>query len=351
MMAALCMLFLVAFSDYRASATPIDETGDDGDTQATVVYYKGVVTGNVNVRVDAGTDYDRLSHNGSYIQLQPGDEVLILGEKMVGDKPWYQIRFDASDGTELVGYSTSTYITRTSETITPTPTPEPTPTPTLTPTPTPTPTPSPSPSPTPVPSEVVPPTAEEGQDFKLFWTILGVVAVLIVLCVVLILIKNRMMLSGNSRLMTQKMKKIKEINPERETTKKNGTVRKKKPEIRTLSEETDHTMVDQTTLHGRMFDADGMELPTVDAVKASAVRESEEKRALRTMIDELNEHDLVEHKYFGIGEVYDNSDVKLLEVRFGSDVRFLNKDSLVAKRLLSRYEGDADAAARGTRRK
>ena len=58
------------------------------------------------------------------------------------------------------------------------------------------------------------------------------------------------------------------------------------------------------------------------------------------MINKLKPHDLVVHKYFGKGEVYDNSDVKLLEVRFGSDVRFLNKESLISKHLLVKLDDD-----------
>ena len=43
-------------------------------------------------------------------------------------------------------------------------------------------------------------------------------------------------------------------------------------------------------------------------------------------------------EYYGKGEVYDNSDIGRIEVRFGNDVRFLNKDDLVSKKLLSKYE-------------
>ena len=74
--------------------------------------------------------------------------------------------------------------------------------------------------------------------------------------------------------------------------------------------------------------------PISDARNESS-KDGEEKKALRMRIQKLREHDIVIHKYFGRGEVFDNSDVRLIEVRFGNDVRFLNKDNLAAKKLLT----------------
>ncbi|MBQ9119909.1 MAG: hypothetical protein IJY09_07665, partial [Lachnospiraceae bacterium] len=77
-----------------------------------------------------------------------------------------------------------------------------------------------------------------------------------------------------------------------------------------------------------------------DEIRANAARENEERKALREEIENLREHDLVIHKYFGKGEVYDNSDVRLIEVRFGGDVRFMNKDALAAKKLMKKCSED-----------
>lgn len=63
-------------------------------------------------------------------------------------------------------------------------------------------------------------------------------------------------------------------------------------------------------------------------------QENTDKKSLRTAINGLKQHDIILHKFFGKGEVYDNSDVRLIEVRFGSDVRFLNKEQLVNKKLI-----------------
>ena len=59
-----------------------------------------------------------------------------------------------------------------------------------------------------------------------------------------------------------------------------------------------------------------------------------EKEVLKEEIDRLHIGDMVYHEYFGKGIVRDNSDVKVIEISFGQDVRFLNKASCAAKRLL-----------------
>ena len=79
--------------------------------------------------------------------------------------------------------------------------------------------------------------------------------------------------------------------------------------------------------------------------------ESDEKRALREAIERLQEHDIVYHTIYGEGEVYDNSDVKLIEVRFGNDMRFLKKDQLVAKRELKIIDEEDQSIARRRNRR
>jgi hypothetical protein len=59
-----------------------------------------------------------------------------------------------------------------------------------------------------------------------------------------------------------------------------------------------------------------------------------EKEVLKEEIDRLRIGDMVYHEYFGKGVVRDNSDVKVIEISFGQDVRFLNKASCASKRLL-----------------
>ena len=57
-----------------------------------------------------------------------------------------------------------------------------------------------------------------------------------------------------------------------------------------------------------------------------------EKEILRDEIDGLRPGDIVYHEIFGKGVVFDNSDVKRIEIRFGTDIRFIDKAGCVAKR-------------------
>ena len=59
-----------------------------------------------------------------------------------------------------------------------------------------------------------------------------------------------------------------------------------------------------------------------------------EKELLREEIDGLRPGDVVYHEYLGKGIVFDNSDVKRIEIRFGTDVRFIDKMDCVAKKLM-----------------
>ena len=73
-----------------------------------------------------------------------------------------------------------------------------------------------------------------------------------------------------------------------------------------------------------------------DRVLEEAAESKRAKEILKEEIDRMKPGDVVYHKYFGKGVVYDNSDIKVIEVRFGPDVRFLNKASCAAKKLLKK---------------
>ena len=59
-----------------------------------------------------------------------------------------------------------------------------------------------------------------------------------------------------------------------------------------------------------------------------------EEMILRRKLDELKEQDVIVHKKRGVGEVIDNSDPNIIQVRFDRDLRFLKKDKLVQKHLV-----------------
>ncbi len=332
-------LFIIAggisFTDrYVVNAT-------ETTTQEETVFYKGLVNSKVNVRLGPGTEYDKLVVDDKQVQLNSGDEVVIIGEaKATSGIVWYNISFEYN-GAEVEGFSTSSYIAKTDETITPTPLP--------TPSPTNTPTPKPEPTMTSVPTEIVKPIddikdearVEKENDIKKYIIlVLSAFGVFIVLIIVLKLVRRRKK-NVNSD-MSVKVDKIKQVKIE-ETE---GKGKKRKPEIKKLSDDVPVVETSKEEVYLAGIEPDDSvyneDYTSVDAsgIRENASKEAEEKKALRAEIERLQEHDIVVHKYFGEGEVYDNSDVNLLEVRFENDVRFLNKDSLVSKRLLEVFDDE-----------
>ncbi len=303
--------------------------------EASTVFYEGVTTNTVNVREGAGTDNPQIEYNGIPVKLGVGVDVIILSEQTVGSKVWYEINF-VWEGADLTGFATSSYILKSDVTVTLTPTP--TPSPTITPSPEPTPTPTAEPTDAAATNTPMPPMNGESGDFNSVWAVIIAIVVICVIAIVVIYIKNKIAF-GNSKNseMLQKVKNLKNISlkegreGKEPKAAKEQVIARKRPEVRVVNDEDS----EEDALENAEFeDVFNDQVPTAEGIKASATKESEEKKALRARIDGLKQHDIVVHKYFGKGEVYDNSDVKLLEVRFASDVRFLNKDSLVAKRLL-----------------
>ncbi len=55
---------------------------------------------------------------------------------------------------------------------------------------------------------------------------------------------------------------------------------------------------------------------------------------VRARLEQLREQDRIQHKLYGEGEVIDNSDAEIIQVRFGRDLRFLKKEKLARKDLV-----------------
>lgn len=312
----------------------------------TDVFYKGEAEGKVNVRVAPGQDNEQVTHGGEKVQLKAGDVVTIIGEEMVGDKVWYKVHFMIGSD-EIIGYSTSSYIKKTSVQITPTPTPTPEPTPSPTPEPTKEPEPTEEVTPSAVPEEK--PEEEEKSGGKG-----GIIAAVIVILLAggaLVFLKSRKAQAAG-KAASRKMAQLKKMKLESGDNEEEDNSRgRRKPEVKTKVNyrETQADQVYQDVyLKKGASGNENQENPEYayidqgdsEEIKANAARENEERRALREEIENLREHDLVIHKYFGKGEVFDNSDVRLIEVRFGGEARFMNKDALAAKKLMKRCSED-----------
>ena len=147
--------------------------------------------------------------------------------------------------------------------------------------------------------------------------------------------------SGSDDAASRKVDRLKKLNLD------NRDSGRKVPQIKRLDVESSAPEeVRQDVYYKNSYDSGE------DDLKRNAEKDTDERRALRAAIDRLQEHDIVYHTTYGEGEVFDNSDVKLIEVRFGNDMRFLKKDQLVAKReLLIIDEEDQSIAKRRNKRR
>ncbi|MDE7327463.1 MAG: SH3 domain-containing protein [Lachnospiraceae bacterium] len=337
--AGLCFGFAALTFNAAAAMPPVVQAYAEV-TDYTDVYYEGVAEGKVNVRVAAGENSEQVMHGGAKVQLKAGDRVTIIGEDMVGTKVWYHILFER-DGEEITGFCTSSYVEKTSKQVEITPTPAPTPTPTPDPTPTSDATPTPDVTPTPVPPAE--PEKEEKDGVNT-----GIIIALVVVVVAgagLIFLKSKKAQEAG-KAASRKMAQLKKMKIAEGGEGADDGRGRRKPEVKSKANyrETQAEQVYQDVYVKRGMEEEpvaGADYAYLDQggaeeIKANAAKENEERRALRAEIEDLREHDLVIHKYFGKGEVYDNSDVRLIEVRFGSDVRFMNKDALAAKKLMKR---------------
>lgn len=74
----------------------------------------------------------------------------------------------------------------------------------------------------------------------------------------------------------------------------------------------------------------------VEAVSEAApvVAVASDATALLEKLNQLKEQDTLYHKLYGEGEIIDNSDSEVIQVRFGRDLRFLKKEKLAKKELV-----------------
>ncbi len=352
--------------------------------------YDGSAVGNVRVRSGAGTDNPVLTdESGSEIVLSPGSKVTITGEDTAPNgKQWYHVSFSYG-GDSYTGYCFAEYIEKSEEPVqaaTPTPEPTVTPVPTFTPTPTPT----NIPTPTQVP-------AKNGGGSGLNGIIIAIAVIIISICALVYFkhAKELATINASGNRSAKKIKKIDEKVNGVQASNKNG---KRKPQIKESKkniDERDNSLTEGVYIKksvsknesssyydgkhkqnlylddgedeyleetkededisqaGENYHAPEGEYDTASSAIKNADSEylyvgktqknrnlpgSEEEKqediTYRDEISSLREHDMVIHKYFGRGEVFDNNDVRLMEVHFGNDTRFLNKEQLVREHLI-----------------
>lgn len=314
---------------------------NEGDT-----VYKGVVNRNVNIRSGAGTQNSILKdRDGNDVQLRAKDEVAILGREFDEDDVWYHIAFNRN-GELLEGHAFGEYIDKVATVLTPKTTPTPIPSPS------PTPRPTKQLTPTPVPTVTTPtsaPVVSEKQGNS-HGTLLAIIVVFIIIA------------GGAGAFWYMKKSGYGQHDGENEDEPENNTnsrgplradgtpistrtrrsesegtygtpqkrTREKQDEVSILADRERARLMNEEMIRkyrsGEQTD-DEEELKKI----AASLKEKED---LKEEIDNLRIGDMVYHEYFGKGIVRDNSDVKVIEISFGQDVRFLNKASCASKRLL-----------------
>ena len=329
------------------------------ETSVTTPYIATVNTENLNVRIGYGGNFDQLRVDGKLIILHEGDQVAVFES---GTSPsgylWYEIRW-MEDGLEYHGYVRGKYLDLSEEVAMPlvTPTPTSTPTPTATPTPEATPTPVITQGPAEAPSMTPVPTQAPEKNGILGTALKGIGLVLFLLLLaaavyVVIMKRKKENVKAETAEKIDSLKNIQLDKGQEEEEDNVVNIMRRRPEpvsgevketpSRPKAYESDATMLARKE-HARVVNEEIMERsrfydPNEEKKKQDELKQLskslKEKELLRDEIDNLIPGELVYHEYFGKGVVFDNSDVKVIEIRFGTDVRFINKASCVAKKLM-----------------
>lgn len=314
--------------------------------------YRGIVTTyGLNVRTAAGKDNPVVKVGEEGVTLDKGDEVAILDQAESSRQIWYKVSFRRDD-TIIVGYVHSSYVDMMEDVLDPLTTP--------TPIPTPSPTPEPA-TPTPVPATATPTPPVQEEPEPADGSGGGLVALLVVVAIAAsalvglwYLKKRNDDMKGNET--SEKLDNLKNISLSNAPLSADGTpipvMKRRDPveedRMEELTEEPRRAPVERQDEASLLADKERARLMNEEMIRQSRNGENEEEEAhlreiaaslkekevLKEEIDRLRIGDMVYHEYFGKGIVRDNSDVKVIEISFGQDVRFLNKVSCAAKRLL-----------------
>lgn len=287
-----------------------------------------VTVSELNVRTGIGATNDLVKVDGKTLVLHTDDRVAIMSRGYTSSNVmWYEVRW-VENGVEYHGYVNASYVKDTKETAVPlpTPTPEATPTPTPAPTPTATPTPLPTPTATPAPVEE-PDSSGLGKGLVTALEAVGILVLLLVLAMIvyfLISRKKRAVLIAET---SEKIDSLRNV----QISKGPEDISGNPIPIMHRKETEEYGREPESYYPGAVGDSEQ---------KTQLAEAMKEKEALKAEIEGLRIGDRVYHEYFGAGTVLDNSDVRLVQVEFGSgplrDVRFINKSSCVAKKLMKK---------------
>lgn len=315
---------------------------------------KGVITTyGLNVRTAPGKDNPVVKIDGEGVSLDKNDHVAIIGEGESSGQVWFKVSFKRGENL-IVGYVHSSYVTVTEEVLPPIATPTPIPTPSPTPEPA-TPTPEPDPITPTLPPEETDNAGQSGdkEDGGNGGSIIAILVVVFIAAgalVALWYLKKRTD-DGKGTETSEKIDNLKNMTLPNAPLSTDGTpiaVMKRREVVAEPAEDYRRQPVERQDEASILADKERARLMNEEMIRQSRNGENveeeaklkeiaatlKEKEVLKEEIDRLRIGDMVYHEYFGKGIVRDNSDVKVIEISFGQDVRFLNKVSCAAKRLL-----------------
>ncbi len=348
--AAVFGCLLAAKGTVASAATEAIYEYDDKTEGKDVI--KGVITTyGLNVRTAPGKDNPVVKIDDKGVTLDKNDHVAIIGEGESGSQVWYKVSFKRGEDL-IVGYVHSSYVTVTEEVLPPIATPTPIPTPSPTPEPA-----TPTPEPEPI-TPTLPPEETDGGEKKGnnggdgggIIAIVVVVAIAAGALVALWYLKKRTD-DGKGTETSEKIDTLKKMTLPNGPLSADGTpiaVMKRREVMTEPEEDYRRQPVERQDEASILADKERARLMNEEMIRQSRNGENveeeaklkeiaatlKEKEVLKEEIDRLRIGDMVYHEYFGKGIVRDNSDVKVIEISFGQDVRFLNKVSCAAKRLL-----------------
>ncbi len=308
--------------------------------------YRGVVTTyGLNVRSGAGRNNPIVELNGADVTLDKDDEVAILDQAIDDGQVWYKVSF-LKDETILVGYIHSSYVNLTVDVVAPLATPTPVPTAT------------PIPTPTEVPEEVTatptPQVQDESEDDGNGGGLVALLVVAVIAAGAFVALwyikKHTDDMKGSET--SEKLDNLKNVPLSTGPLSVDGTpipvMKRREQPVQEEYDEARRHPAERQDEASILADKERARLMNEEMIRQSRTGENaeedarlreiaenlKEKEVLKEEIDRLHIGDMVYHEYFGKGIVRDNSDVKVIEISFGQDVRFLNKASCAAKRLL-----------------
>lgn len=327
-----CIVAVVIVMSTPRQAMAIKEpTYEYTDETANIYAYVVDIIADIEVLDAPGYENNKVYYNGEQLVLKAGDRVAGMNSITTAyTELWYEVRW-VEENVEFHGYIysgyrngkwTTKYAEMSSEAAMNIPTP--TPTPTNTPTPTPTNTPTPSPTPVPV---------QEKSEFPIipFVVIIGVMVALAAAAYYYFVETRKQQTSTKSEDQIKRLKNVLD---------RDSVVEREKQLYENVAGGTkasNKETLGQGVYTVQSREEEGLTDPNDyedDRLKKIA-QNVKEKEIIRRELEALDARDMVYHKYFGEGQVVDNSDVNNVEVKFvNHGIMYIDKEEAARKALM-----------------